>query len=162
MHKNNKQDVIDQLNLPPRNANLTTLDFAPLEERTYQIGLEVTKQALSRDLRTSTIEENPETLLKNLNQKLFTKIWSRLCYLRASIVTGTGEGLGLGIVLGNKRENANVFSPSLLFARLHLRGRRHLMDKNRTLIANRHGLAGLHFLFGNLDEAFEVYKQAWD
>ncbi|CAJ0946978.1 unnamed protein product, partial [Mesorhabditis belari] len=36
------------------------------------------------------------------------------------------------------------------------------MDKNRTLIANRHGLAGLHFLYGNLDEAFEVYKQAWD
>ncbi|CAJ0947157.1 unnamed protein product, partial [Mesorhabditis belari] len=160
--RNNKQDVIDQLNLPPRNANLTTLDFAPLEERTYQIGLEVTKQALSRDLRTSTIEENPKTLLKNLNQKLFTKIWSRLCYLRASIVTGTGEGLGLGIVQGNKKENANVFSPSLLFARLHLRGRRHLMDKNRTLIANRHGLAGLHFLYGNLDEAFEVYKQAWD
>ncbi|CAJ0947227.1 unnamed protein product, partial [Mesorhabditis belari] len=160
--RNNKQDVIDQLNLPPRNANLTTLDFAPLEERTYQIGLEVTKQALSRDLRTSTIEENPETLLKNLNQKLFTKIWSRLCYLRASIVTATGEGLGLGALLGNKRENADVFSPNVLFARLHLRGRRHLMEKNRTLMANRHGLAGLHFLFGNLDEAFEVYKEAWD
>lgn len=59
--------------------------------------------------------------------------------LRASIVTGTGEGLGLGALLGQKKEKADVFSPSVLFARLHLRGRRNLMDKNRTLMANRHG-----------------------
>ncbi|CAJ0574863.1 unnamed protein product, partial [Mesorhabditis spiculigera] len=156
--RNNKVDISAQLTLPPVQTRLTELHFTPLEERTYQEGLAITKLRLRHEMRGAVWTNEPQRLLKDLHPSTFTSIWKHLCHLRACIVTGNAQGLGMGL---QRRDQTEMFSPHVLFARLHLRARRKLLEANRALFSNRNGLGGLYFLWENYQGACEVYSNAW-